>query len=241
MIGGFIVTGSAPKRVALRGMGPYLARFGVTTFLTDPVMELRNSSGALLADNDNWKEDQRTEIEGTFFQPEDDRESVIVATLEPGAYTALVSGVNQTTGVALVEVYDLDTAAASKLGNISTRGFVRTGDNVMIGGFVLGNSSANAEVAVRGRGPSLAQFGLSPVLADPTLEIRNSDGALVIANDDWESDSASAAELTTRGLAPSHPKESGIVVTLPPGAFTAILAGKDGGVGIGLVEVYSLD
>lgn len=241
MIGGFIIRGDAPKKVALRGMGPVLARFGITDFLADPVLELRNSGGALLQGNDNWRDDQPSEIEGTFFQPGDDRESVIVATLNPGAYTALLTGKNQTTGLALVEVYDLDAGAASKLGNISTRGFVRTGNGVMIGGFILGNNEANARIAVRGRGPSLSEFGLDPVLADPTLEIRNADGALVIANDDWESDAASAAELTANGLAPMHPKESGIFTSLPPGDFTAILAGKENGTGIGLVEIFNVE
>jgi hypothetical protein len=239
MIGGFIITGNGPKKVAVRGMGPVLARSGINDFLADPVLELRNSSGALLRENDNWKDSQRSEIEGTDIEPSDDREAVIVMTLNPGAYTALLTGKNETTGLALVEVYDLDAAAGSQLGNISTRGFVRTDADVMIGGFILGNNSAQAKIAVRGRGPSLRESGLSPVLEDPTLEIRNSNGALVIANDDWESDSASAAELTANGLAPTHPKESGIFTTLPPGDFTAILAGKNGGIGIGLVEIYN--
>lgn len=240
MIGGFIITGNGPKKVVLRGMGPFVARFGITDFLTDPVLELRNSSGVLLQKNDDWKDDQRSQIEGTAFEPGDDRESVIVRTLDPGAYTALLTGKDQAIGVGLVEIYDTDTAAGSELGNIGTRGFVRTGNNVMIGGFILGNNSANARIAVRGRGPSLAQFGLSPVLADPTLEIRNSNGTTLVSNDDWESDPVSAAQLVANGLAPSDPKESGIFTTLPPGQFTAILAGKDGGIGIGLVEIYNV-
>lgn len=240
MIGGFIITGSGQKKVVLRGMGPFLASFGITDFLADPVLELRSSSGALLQKNDNWKDDQRTQIEGTAFQPGDDREAVMVATLNPGAYTALLTGKNQSTGVGLVEIYDADMAAGSQLGNISTRGFVRTANNVMIGGFILGNNSANTRIAVRGRGPSLAQFGLSPVLADPTLELRNNNGTLLISNDDWETDPVSAAQLIANGLAPSDPKESGIVTSLPPGQFTAILAGKNGGIGIGLVEIYNL-
>lgn len=239
MIGGFIIAGNGPKRVALRGMGPILARSGIDDFLADPVLELRDSSGALLRRNNNWKDDQRSDIEGTAFQPSDDRESVIVVTLNPGAYTALLTGNDETTGLALVEAYDLDSGAESQLGNISTRGFVRTDADVMIGGFILGNNTGATKIAVRGKGPSLRESGLRPVLEDPTLEIRNSDGALVIANDDWESDSASAAELIANGLALTHPKESGIFTTLPPGDFTAILAGKDGGIGIGLVEIYN--
>ena len=240
MIGGFIITGNGPKKVVLRGMGPFVANFGITDFLHDPVLELRNSDGALLQKNDNWKDDQRSEIEGTPFQPGDDSESVIVRTLDPGAYTALLTGKDQGIGVGLVEIFDVDSAAGSRLGNIGTRGFVRTGNNVMIGGFILGNNSADARIAVRGRGPSLAQFGVSPVLADPTLEIRDSNGTTLIANDDWETDPVSAAQLIAHGLAPSDPKESGIYTTLPPGQFTSILAGKDGGIGIGLVEIYDL-
>ena len=162
-----------------------------------------------------------------------------MATLSPGAYTTILAGNNQTSGIGLVEIYDADPAAASQLANISTRGFVRTGDNVMIGGFILGQGSANSAVAVRGIGPSLSQSGLSNVLADPTLELRDSNGALLIANDDWQDDPVSAAQLTAHGLAPQDPLESGIFASLPPGAFTAILAGKEGGVGLGLVEVYS--
>jgi hypothetical protein len=123
--------------------------------------------------------------------------------------------------------------------NISTRGFVQTGDNVMIGGFILGHGSASSGVAVRGLGPSLSQLGLSNVLANPTLELRDSNGALLIANDDWQNDPVSAAQLTAHGLAPPDPLESGIFAALPPGAFTAILAGKEGGVGLGLVEIYN--
>ena len=240
MIGGFIINGSGPKAVVVRGLGPSLSGAGITNFLADPVLELRGSDGALIRKNDNWKDDQRSLIEGTIFQPTNDNESVIVATLNPGAYTALLTGKNQTTGIGLVEVYDNDTTAGSQLGNISTRGFVQTGNNVLIGGFILGNTGGNSRVALRGRGPSLAQFGLSPVLVDPTLEIHNSNGTILISNDDWESDPVSAAELVANGLAPSDPKESGIFATLPPGQFTAILAGKNNGVGIGEVEIYNL-
>jgi hypothetical protein len=240
MIGGFIINGSGPKAVVLRGMGPSLASAGIFNFLADPVLELRGSDGALIRKNDNWKDDQRNLIEGTLFQPTNDNESVIVASLNPGAYTALLTGKDQTTGVGLVEIYDNDTTATSELGNISTRGFVQTGNNVMIGGFILGNNGGNSRVALRGRGPSLSQFGLSPVLADPTLEVHNSNGTILISNDDWETDPVSAAQLIANGLAPSDPKESGIFTTLPPEQFTAILAGKNNGVGIGMVEIYNL-
>jgi hypothetical protein len=240
MIGGFIITGSAPKQVVMRGMGPSLAGSGITNFLADPVLELRSSSGALLQKNDNWKDDQRSLIEGTVFQPSDDRESVMISTLAPGAYTVLLTGKNNTTGVGLVEVYDNDTGAASQLANIATRGFVQTGNNVMIAGFMLGVNNGNRNIAVRGRGPSLTQFGLTNVLADPTLEVHNGNGTIMVSNDDWMSDAVSAAQLTANGLALTDPKESGIFITLPQGSYTAVLAGAGGGTGIGVVEIYSL-
>ena len=243
MIGGFIVNGSASKPVVIRGMGPSLANAGVpaSTVLNDPVLELRGSDGSLIMANDNWKDSpQRGQIEGSIFQPGDDREAVIVATLSPGAYTAILTGKNQTTGVGLVEVYDDNQGANAQLANISTRGYVQTGNNVMIGGFILGGSPANTRVALRGIGPSLAQFGLNPILADPSLELHDSNGTTLVANDDWQSDAVSAAQLTAAGLGLTNAKESGIFTSLPPGAFTAILAGKNGGIGIGLVELYNL-
>jgi hypothetical protein len=243
MIGGFIVQGNAPKPVVVRGLGPSLANFGVpaATVLNDPVLELHGSDSALITMNDNWKESpQRSQIEGTVFQPTDDRESVILATLPPANYTAILSGSGQTAGVGIVEVYDNNQATDSALGNISTRGFVQTGDNVMIGGFILGGNPNNARIAVRGLGPSLAQFGLSNVLADPTLELHDANGATLISNDDWTDDPVMAAQLTANGLALQNLKESGIFITLPPGQFTAILAGKNGGTGIGLVEIFNL-
>jgi hypothetical protein len=242
MIGGFIITGNASKQVVLRGLGPSLSAFNISGVLADPVLELRGANGSLILLNDNWKDTQRGQIEGTIFQPSSDLESVIIATLQPGAYTALLTGKNQTSGVGLVEVYDNNPAADSELANISTRGFVQTGNNVMIGGFTLGGNSnnPNTDVAVRGVGPSLSQFGLSNVLADPTLELHNANGTIMIANDNWLDDPVSAAQLTATGLALQNSLESGIFATLPPGAFTAILAGKHGTTGIGLVEIYNL-
>jgi hypothetical protein len=240
MIGGFIITGNVPKAVVLRGLGPSLARFGITDLLLDPVLELRGASGNLIFQNDNWKDTQRNQIEGTPFQPTDDRESVIVTTLPPTAYTMILTGKNQTTGIGAVEVYDNNQAVDSQLGNLSTRGFVQTQDKVMIGGFTLGGSNNLTRIAIRGLGPSLAQSGLSNVLADPTLELRDANGALLKANDDWQSDPVSAGQLTANGLALPNPKEAGIFTLLPGGQFTAILAGKNGGIGIGLVEIYNL-
>lgn len=242
MIGGFIITGSSstPKAVVLRGLGPSLSKFGITDLLLDPVLELRGNSGNLIYRNDNWKDTQRSLIEGSPYQPTDDRESVIETTLPPTAYTVILTGKNQTTGIGAVEVYDNNQAVDSQLANISTRGFVQTQDKVMIGGFSLGVSNNPTRIAIRGLGPSLAQSGLSNVLADPTLELRDANGALLIANDDWQSDPVSAGQLTANGLALPNPKESGIFTLLPGGQFTAILAGKSGGIGIGLVEIYNL-
>jgi len=183
---------------------------------------------------------QRSEFEGTVFQPTDNREAVVVASVSPENYTVILSGVGGTTGVGLIEIYDRDQNVDAELANISTRGFVQTGENVMIGGFILGGDMANTNVVVRGLGPSLANFGVSDFLADPTLELRSQNGTLLVANDDWTDDSASAAQLTLVGLAPQHPDEAAIFTSLPPGQFTAILAGKNGGVGVGLVEIYNL-
>jgi len=213
---------------------------GISDVLADPILELRDGSGALLFQNDNWQDDpaQASQLIALGLAPQHPNESGIIATLQPGAsYTAIVAGKNGGTGVGLVEVYDTNQAANSQLANISTRGLVQTGDNVMIGGFILGGSTS---VAVRGIGPSLGQSGLSNLLADPTLELRDSNGALLISNDNWQDDPASAAQLTAHGLAPQNSLESGIFASLPSGAFTVILAGKNGGAGIGLVEVYDV-
>jgi hypothetical protein len=206
----------------------------------DPVLDLRDSNGSLILSNDNWKDTQRDQIEGGPFQPGDERESVIVATLQPGAYTSALTGKDNTTGVGLVEVYDNNQASDSQLANISTRGFVRGAESVMIGGFILGGNPTSTRIALRGVGPSLSQFGLNNVLADPTLELHDANGATLIANDNWGDDTVSAGLLTSNGLALQDPKESGIFILLPPGQFTAILAGKDGGIGIGLIEIYNL-
>jgi hypothetical protein len=241
LIAGFIITGNVPKDVAVRGIGPSLADFGISDALADPTLELRASDGSLILQNDDWEDNspRATQLLALGLAPNNPKESGIPTTLHPGAYTAILAGKNQGTGVGLVEVYDTNTSSNSQLANISTRGLVQTAENVMIGGFILGGSSSNTRVALRGIGPSLAQFGLSPVLADPTLELHDSNGATLIANDDWQEDPVSAGQLSAANLALSDPKESGIFTVLPPGQFTAILAGKNGGIGIGLVELYN--
>jgi len=211
----------------LRGIGPSLGAFGLGDVLADPVLALHGSQG-LLVSNDNWKNGQRSQIEGTPFQPEDERESVIMATLPPAAYTAILSGQNHT-GVALVELRRRRPGIRLRLANISTRGFVRTGENVMIGGFILGSASGSVNVVIRGLGPSLSQAGLSNVLADPTLELHDGNDSILISNDNWMDDPVSAAQLTASGLALQAPTESAIFTSLLPGAYTAILGGKNGG------------
>ena len=238
LIGGFIIVGNESKNVAVRGIGPSLVLVGISGFLIDPTLELRDASGALIAQNDDWQSDpsQAAQLIASGLALQGPKESGIVATLQPGSYTTILAGQNQTTGVGLVEIYDLNNAADSQLANISTRGFVQTGGDVMIGGFILGGSG-NTHVVVRGIGPSLE---LNPVLADPTLELHNGNGVTLVANDDWADDPVSASQLTLLGLAPQNPMESGIYTSLPPGAFTAILAGKNSGTGIGLVEIYNV-
>jgi hypothetical protein len=204
------------------------------------MLELHGPTGALITSNDDWRDTQEAEIVNSQLAPTNDFESAIIATLQHGAYTAVVQGTNGTSGVGLVEVYDLDLAAASKLANISTRSFVQTGDDRLIGGFILGRNGGAAKVIVRAIGPSLTQSGISNALADPTLELRDSNGALLLADDNWQDDPNQAAQITASGIAPSNPLESAISTSLLPGAYTAIVAGKNGGTGIGLVEIYNI-
>ncbi len=238
LIGGFIISGDEPKTVILRAIGPALADFGIPDTLADPVLELHAIDGSLIASNDNWKMDQQSEIEMTGLAPSKDLESAILATLDPGAYTAIVNGKNGGTGVGLVEVYDLDAAADSELANISTRGFVETGDNLMIGGFILGGDTGNSDVLIRAIGPTLTDFGVAGALEDPTLELHDVQGTLISSNDNWMDDQKDEIEAT--GLAPQDDLESAILETLSPGAYTAIVAGQGGTTGVGLVEVYRL-
>ena len=208
--------------------------------LADPVLELHGPGAFVTITNNNWRDDpvQETAIIATGIPPTNDLESAIDATLNPGAYTAIVGGNGNTSGVGLIEVYDLSQAVPAKLANISTRAFVDTGDNIVIAGFMLGGNSGDDRVVVRGIGPSLTAAGVANALADPKLELRDGNGALLFANNDWQDDPTQAAELTAAGLAPTSQLESGLAVTLPPGLYTALLAGLNNGTGIGLVEVY---
>jgi len=239
-IGGFIINGTAPKHVLLRAIGPSLAQSGVPNAMADTVLELHGPSGFATINNDNWRDDpaQEAAIQATGIAPTNNLESAIATTLNPGAYTAVVRGKNNTSGVALVEIYDLSQAVLAKLANISTRAFVGTGDNIVIAGFTLGGQNHDGSIVVRGLGPSLAAAGMSNALTDPTLELRDGNGALLMANNDWQDNPAQRAELMGAGLEPGNPLESAIAAMLPPGAYTALLAGMNNGAGIGLVEVY---
>jgi outer membrane protein assembly factor BamB len=239
-IGGFIITGTGPKHLLLRAIGPSLTGSGVPNPLADPVLELHGPGGFVTVTNDNWRDDQAQEalIIASGIQPTNDFESAIDAILSPGTYTAIVSGKDGVTGTGLVEVYDLSPAAPAKLANISTRAFVGSGSDIVIGGFILGGNSGSDRIAVRGIGPSLTAQGVPDALADPVLELRNGNGALLVSNNDWQDNPAQAAELIAAGLAPTDDLESGIATTLPPGTYTALLAGLNDGTGVGLVEVY---
>jgi glucose/arabinose dehydrogenase len=241
LIDGFIVTGNAAKKVIIRAIGPSLSQHGLSGVLADPTLELHAGNGALLQSNDNWQDNptQALQISASGLAPSNNLESAIIATLQPGNYTAIVRGKNSGQGIALAEVYDLDPAADSQLGNISGRAYVQTDDDVMIGGFIIGNSIGATNVIVRAIGPSLAQHGLSNVLADPTLELHDGNGALLRSNDNWQDDPDQAALIRAANLAPSNSLESAIWASLAPGNYTAIVKGKNNGVGIGLVEVYS--
>jgi N-acetylneuraminic acid mutarotase len=240
-IGGFIITGSGPRHLLLRGIGPSLSGI-IPNTLSDPSLQVRGVQGAppcfqpLM--NNNWRDTQEAEIIATGRAPSNDLESAIVADLAPGAYGAILAGTAGSTGVGLVEIYDLSTNQDSRLANISTRGNVRTGDDIMIAGFILGGASGEDPIILRGVGPSLYGFLPDTLLADPRLELRDSNGQLIIANDNWMDDPNQAAIIQAVGLAPGNNLESAIAATLMPGPYTALLSGVNNGTGVGLVEVY---
>jgi uncharacterized protein (DUF2141 family) len=242
VIGGFIIQGSQPATVVLRGIGYSLPAIGITNALQDPVIELHSASGATLAMSDDWIDDSwATTVASYHLDPTNSRESAILTTLNPGSYTVVVrsfdNGDGNLTGTALVELYDLHTTGG-RAGNISTRGPVMTGDQILIGGFIIGGNQTK-DVVVRALGPSLAAAGISGPLSDPTVELRDASGALLASNDDWQS-GPNAAQIQSEGLAPTNPAESALQATLSPGSYTAIVRGANGATGVGLVEVYDL-
>ena len=236
MIGGFIVDGIVPKRVALRAIGPSLANAGVSGAMADPVLQVLDSTATVVASNDSWNVPGE-EVSAIGLAPTDAREAALVATLAPGAYSAIVSGKGATTGVALFELYDLDTATG-RVANISTRSRVDTGDNVMIGGFIVVGTTA-APIIVRAIGPSLLANGVTDALLDPTLEVYDSNGALLASNDNWRSDQE--AEIIASTVPPTDDREAAIVATLAPGAYSAVIRGVNNTTGVALVEVYALN
>jgi len=235
-IGGFIIKGTENKRILLRALAPTLKRFGIAGAMPDPILELHDSSGAIVATNDNWNF-ARQSVLASGLAPGDEHESVIIATLAPDNYTVTLRGLNRTTGVALFELYDIDPQN-SKIANISTRGNVGVGDNVMIGGFIVGgNESTN--VLIRALGPTLTDFGVAGALADATLELHDGNGALIAQNDNWKS--TQQAVIQSSGYAPPRDAEAAIFATLQPGNYTAIVRGENNTTGVALVEVYNID
>jgi hypothetical protein len=255
MIVGFIVQGNSPKRVLIRAAGPSLAQLGVPNALANPRLELHDNNNTI-GMNDNWQttqiggvitSNQVGEIQNSGLAPSDPLESALIATLAPGSYTAIVQGVNLGTGVGIAEVYDLGASSGSLLANISTRGVVQTGDNVMIGGFIV--VTQPTRVIIRAIGPSLGQFGLPDALANPQLELHDAipNSPPIARNDDWQTTqiggiitSNQVAEIQSSQLAPTNSAESAIIATLPPGNYTAIVRGVNNTMGNALVEVYSL-
>jgi hypothetical protein len=236
LIGGFIVGGSGTMQILLRALGPTLQNFGIFGFLADPTLDLRDSNQAQIAFNDNWKDTQQAEIMATGLAPPNDLESAILHNFTPGNYTGIVRGKNNTTGVALIEAYDLSKLVGITLTNISTRGFVDIGQNVMIGGLISGNGIVR--IIVRALGPTLTQFGVPNVLADPVLDIRDAQGNSLATNDNWKD--TQQAEIQASGKAPPNDLESAIIIVRPAANSTAIVSGKNNTTGNALVEVYIL-
>ncbi len=240
MIGGFIVTGTESQTVVVRGLGPSL---GVSGSLSDPMIELHDSTGALIATNDNWKDDpNQQQVVNGGLTPPNELESALWKVLDPGAYTVILKGKNDGTGVGLVEVYQVGQGADAKLANISTRGLVQTDNNVLIGGVIVGAGTGDgtANVLIRALGPSVPVAG---VLSDPTLELHDGSGALIDSNDDWKTrpdGTSQQAEIEATTIPPNNDLESALLETLSPGNYTAIVRGKDNTLGVGMVEVYNL-
>ncbi|HEV3409596.1 MAG TPA: hypothetical protein VG095_04845, partial [Chthoniobacterales bacterium] len=237
MVGGFIITGTEAKRVIVRAIGPSLLAAGLSQTLADPQIDLRDVNGSSVARNANWRETQASELLAAGLAPGSEVEPALVQTLGPGAYTAQVTAEAGGSGVGVLEIYEADQTSASRLANISTRGVVGSGDEVMIGGFIA-RGPGRVRVLVRAIGPSLAQHGISGALADPSIEIRDSNSALIATNADWAD--TEEAEIQATSLAPANAQEAAAIITVAPGAYTVIVRGSGGTTGIGLIEVYRL-
>lgn len=239
LIVGFIVSGSVPKTMVLRALGPSLSAVGVSHTIADPDLTLYNASGAVIAENDDWQtRPGASYIVDQGLAPTDPAESALLQTLTPGAYTAVVRSKDSTSGIGLVEAYDLSPGPDSMLANISTRGSVGVGDNVLISGFIVGNVESTT-VIVRALGPSLASYHVSGTLSDPNLTIYDNNGSAIASNDNW-TDDLSALQIQAKGLAPANPAEAATALHLPPGAYTAIVRGTGGSSGTALLEVYDI-
>jgi uncharacterized delta-60 repeat protein len=239
LIVGFIIGGSENKMVLIRGLGPSLAAFGVPTPLADPTLSLYDHSATLIASNDNWKDTQQAQIQATGLAPSNDLESAILATLAPGSYTAFLQGKGATTGIGLGEIYDVDPSANARATNLSARGFVGAGNDVLIGGLIIGGPTGSLQrVLIRALGPSLGSGGVTNPLGNPILSLRNANGNVIATNDNWQD--SQQADIAATGKAPPSLKESAILALLAPGNYTAIVTGKNGTTGVGLIEFYSL-
>jgi hypothetical protein len=240
LIAGFVIRGTAPKKLVIRGIGPSLKGAGISDPLEHPIIELHDSAGAVMAVNDGWKASQEQEIAASGLAPADDREAAIIRSLNPGAYTAVLRGSGDTTGTGLVEVYDADTESASVLVNVSTRGFVAENSSPMIGGVIIADEGTPMnQIVARALGPSLKQAGVEKPLADPTLEVRDRGTRLVASNDDCD-EAEHADVLEENSLMPNDGGESAIASVVAPGAYTAIVRGANGASGTALVEFYHL-
>ena len=240
LIGGFIVSGTDPKNMVLRALGPSLSGFGLSDVLANPVLSVYDHSGTLVAINDDWQSDpQHFVVEANGLAPANPLESAVARSLAPGAYTVIVRGKDPTPGIGLVELYDTQQLAKPKFVNMSTRGSVGTRDNILISGFIVGDVGSST-VVVRALGPTLASYGVSGVLSDPTLTICDSTGSAIASNDNWQ-DNINAIDIQKNGLAPPNASESALVLHLPAGAYTAVVRGADNGTGVALAEVYTLD
>ena len=228
LIGGFIVSGSDPHAVVLRALGPSLNSSGVAQTVADPTLTLYDASGGVIATNDDWQSDpEASQIEADGLAPSDPVEAATIQTLSPGAYTFVVTGKDLMPGIGLVEAYDLSPLANSKLANLSTRGSVGTGDDVLISGFIVGDVASDT-VVIRAIGPSLGSVGVAAPLSDPMLTVYDSNGSAIASNDNWEDD-ASATDIMQDGLAPTDAAESATLLHLPAGAYTTIVSGVGGG------------
>jgi hypothetical protein len=240
-IGGFIVRGTKPKKVLIRGIGPSLKNQGVNGALSDPFLELHDPSGAVVASNDNWRSAaEAAAITASGVAPTDDAEAAMIRTVDPGkTYTAVLRGTGGATGVGLIEIYDLEVNSGPDLANISTRGNVLTGENIMIGGFIVQGVNAQTVVA-RGLGPSLTAAGVTDALPDPTIEIRDAHGTVLISNNNWKDDANQATALQQAQIAPKRDEEAAVIAEVAPGNYTALVRGNNNGTGVALVEIYNL-